>query len=217
MRDQRTHPIDVLRAAAGHDRERALLGAGHAARYRRVHQSHSAPGLEPRGVVARRGRRDAREVDHELARRASGSHAIGPEQHLFDGALIGDADHHDFGSLRDLGRRRRRDRAAREQRRELVVRAVPGRQAMAGIEQAKRHRTAHQADADEAESGRCVHAGLTSCHGWWRRRTPNRPGAHISPAPRSAARAAAASRRRGAARVRRRRRAASPFRLRRRS
>ena len=138
---------------AAHDRERALLRALHAAGHRRVHPLHAAAAREPLGEDARRIGADRRVVDQHLAAPFRAGDAVGAERDLFDRARVEQAEQHDVGCLRRLARRLGLDRAAVERGLQLRPAAVPDVHAEARLQQAERHRLAHQALAEESKRG----------------------------------------------------------------
>ncbi|MCY1355244.1 hypothetical protein D9M69_416570 [compost metagenome] len=151
VRQDRAHPREVLGAAAGHDRQRARLGARRAAGHRGVQPAHAAARFQLGGHLAGRRRLQAGEVHQQLAGPGALGHALRAEHHLAHHRRIGQAQHHQVGGAAQLGRRRDLPGAGGHQRRAFVRAAVPHRQRIAGGEQATAHRQAHQADAGESE------------------------------------------------------------------
>jgi hypothetical protein len=116
--------LEVGGFAAGHDGQRALLGAHGAARDRRV-QMHHAQGGEACRVVARLARLDGRHVHHQRARAQAWGGAL-LEQHVFhDLAVFQQGDHH-IGLGHGLGRCVLHLGAQRQQALGFGARAVPG-------------------------------------------------------------------------------------------
>src|SRR5687768_3068101 len=146
----------MLGLAAGHDGERALLGAGDATRHRSVDEPDSLL-LQSRCEVARRRRRDAGEIDYEFSRRSSLCDTLLAEKHFFRRMLVGDAQHHDLSGARHGRRSVGLSCSFFDHRGELVAAAVPDADLVAGSEQTQRHRPAHQPDADEPELWFCIH------------------------------------------------------------
>ena len=127
-----------------------------AARNRRIDIAH-AQRLELLRRLARSRRRNAGEVDDDLAFGRTLCNTAGAEEDLLHRVLVGDAHHHNVGEAGDFGRRVLRDSAFGRDRNQLFLAAIPHRDRVAGRQQAQRHRLTHEADADEAEFWKVAH------------------------------------------------------------
>ncbi|MOA07777.1 hypothetical protein D3C78_1274950 [compost metagenome] len=133
---------------AGHDGQRAGLGADFAARNRRIHvfatQRADALG-ETLGVHGR----DRAHVDHHLAGRQALGHALLAEQHAFDIGRIGQHEDDHVGLL-GHGTGAACGRGAGLQQRFRHRAAALDEKAVAGFDEAAAHGRAHDAQADES-------------------------------------------------------------------
>ncbi len=165
-REHRPGAAKIGRIATGHDGQAALLRAQHAAGNRRIDAAHAM--LRQHRMQGLRLALPGRtHVDHEAALAQARQRRL---QHLRnDGAGFQHGDH-DIGIGHRFGRRGDDPRAKFIQRFCLGTIAVPRVERVAGLQQAARHRLAHQADAEKCQAWQCgIHSG-SSFHASFRRR-----------------------------------------------
>ncbi|MNP09793.1 hypothetical protein D3C76_1019120 [compost metagenome] len=151
MGEDRPHPLDVLGAATGHDRQAARLGARGAAGYRRVDPAYAGAGFQFGGHFPRGGRFQAGEVHQQLAGAGALDDAARAEHHFAHRSGVGQAEHHHLRASAQFGGTDDSLRAFGGEQLALASGAVPDAQRVAGSEQAARHGHAHQAEAGECD------------------------------------------------------------------
>ena len=149
--EQRPRALDVLLRAAGHDRQRAVLGLRRGAGHRRVDEAVAAlaqGGAEAAGV----GGRDRRHVDEQGTGPRGGERAVLAQQQLLDLAAVDDHRDHDVAALGQFAGGGG-DAAAvlGRPRVGLLARAVVDGQLEAGARQVGRLPRSHDAQPDEAD------------------------------------------------------------------
>jgi hypothetical protein len=105
--EQRTRALEVLRRAADHDRERAVLGLRPGAGHGGLEKGHAVVG-EPLANLACGGGRDGGHVDRQGAVSEPVQRTLIAEQHLLDLGRVGHHRDHHRRAVGSLARGRRR-------------------------------------------------------------------------------------------------------------
>jgi hypothetical protein len=91
-------------------------------------------------------------IDQDLAADACAGDAVSAEHAFFDGLGVRHTHEDDIARLRDGRRRSSRHGAGRDNGRNALGLEIPDRQWPSLVEQAKRHRRAHQTETDKSEA-----------------------------------------------------------------
>jgi hypothetical protein len=149
-REDRERRRERLRAAAHHDRERALGGAGRPAADGRVEEG-CPRGTGRLGHAPRRREVDRGMVGEHVPLARAGEHAVHAEKDVEDVLDRGEAGEDDVRCARDLRGGARHARAERRERLRLCGAPVVHREREAGLQEVRRHGPPHVPEADEAD------------------------------------------------------------------